>query len=387
MSTPSSVIPVQTASADYLVVVGHQLLGGLGDRLGDFRSWSPRRALLVADDGVSSEATNLAIQSLQTAGLTTSRVDLHPSEADKSLATFERVHQALADAQLERNDVVVALGGGIVGDIAGFAAATWQRGMRIMQCPSTLLAMVDASVGGKTGVNLQVGPKLLKNMVGCFHQPALVLADVALLETLPRRHLAAGLAECLKHGLLAADFGQPDLWSWTFEILPRVLELDPAAAVELVARNVAVKARVVGQDERELAPNQGRALLNLGHTFAHAIETLPEVAPAGHPDRAPLLHGEAVGVGLLAAARCAVALHLAPASLVEHLTEALQRVGLPMALHGLPDSSAVLERMRHDKKVRNGRIRLVLPVADYRCITRDEVDEAHIRDAIDSLRA
>ncbi len=290
-----------------------------------------------------------------------------PSEHAKSLATLERVLRAMAASRMERDCVVVGLGGGVVTDLAGFAAAVYQRGVPVVQAPTTLLAMVDASVGGKTGVNLKVGRHLRKNLVGAFHQPRLVVADVGALASLPGREFACGLAECVKHGMLGRTAGGPgkDLLAWTEANLERVLDREEAALIELVRRNVAVKAAVVGGDEREERSGGGRAILNLGHTFGHAMETLPKVrgvSGAGRQSRSPgLKHGEAVGLGLLAATATAECLGMVDATLRARIEGLLRRIGLPTRVAGLPDDRVLHERMLGDKKVRGGRLRLVLP--------------------------
>jgi 3-dehydroquinate synthetase len=271
----------------------------------------------------------------------------------------------------------------VVGDLAGFAAASYRRGVPVIQCPTTLLAMVDASVGGKTGVNLDLGtaeaPDLKKNAVGAFHQPSLVLVDTDSLGSLAPRHLRAGLAECIKHGLIAADAGDPGLLEWTGANLERLLGLDQGLVTELVTRNVAVKARIVVGDEREEASSGGRALLNLGHTFGHAIETLARLSfegpgrvyregtgPGGDRRATLLLHGEAVGLGLVAAATCSAKLGLCPMGLVEQVRDLLTRAGLPTTVVGLPSDEAIITLMGHDKKAMGGVMRLVLPVGGGR---------------------
>jgi 3-dehydroquinate synthetase len=328
-----------------------------------------RRAALLVDDRLPPETVDRARGSLAAAGLDVSAVPVHASEPDKSLAQIERVLRALADAALERGEVVVALGGGIVGDLAGFAAAVYRRGVAVVQCPTTLLSMVDASVGGKTGVNLQARSGLLKNFVGSFHQPRAVLADVSTLASLPRREFISGLAECVKHGMLSGGFGDAGLLDWTAAEADRILAKDPGVLTSLVARNVAVKAEVVAGDEREELPSSagGRALLNLGHTFGHAVETLPGVSPDGDPSHAPLMHGEAVALGLVAAAAVSVRLGHLNAGQGREVADLLRRLGLPTSAAGLPPAAEVLERMGHDKKTAGGVIRLIVPEAGRRC--------------------
>jgi 3-dehydroquinate synthase len=300
--------------AAYEVVVGMGLLRDAGvltrDALGPGGERAAR-ALLVHDDSLPRDLVNATAAAFANAALSVIACPVRASESEKSLATIERVAQAAVSGRLERGEPVVALGGGVVGDLAGFAAACYRRGVPVVQCPTTLLSMVDASVGGKTGVNVRAGDSLKKNMVGAFHQPALVLCDVATMQSLPARDFRSGLAECVKHAMIGADFGDAGLLEFTRSTLDDVLGMDAGALVELVSRNVAVKAACVGGDERELpatgAPHGGRMALNAGHTVAHAIETLPGLSH-GEPPLAGLTHGEAVGLGLLAEGRLAAML-------------------------------------------------------------------------------
>ena len=237
---------------------------------------------------------------------------LPDGERYKTLATLARVYDALAAARISRDGAVLALGGGVVGDIAGFAAATWQRGIACAQLPTTLLAQVDSAVGGKTAVNHAAG----KNLIGAFHQPRVVLADLDTLKTLPERELRAGLAEVIKYGLICDE----GLLGWLERALPRLLAREPAALAEAVGRSCAIKARIVALDERE----QGaRALLNLGHTFAHAIETA-----TGYGE---WLHGEAVATGLVLAAETSLRLGWLDRPAVARVRELVRQAGLPLA--------------------------------------------------------
>jgi 3-dehydroquinate synthase len=265
---------------------------------------------------------------------------LPDGEAHKTLTTVSRVLDVLVANRFGRDSMVVALGGGVVGDMAGFAASCYQRGVPYVQVPTTLLAQVDSSVGGKTGVNHPGG----KNLIGAFHQPSAVLADTATLATLPVRELRAGLAEVIKYGLIC----DAPFFDWLEANMDRLLAADPAALAHVVQRSCEIKAQIVGVDERE----QGdRALLNLGHTFGHAVES------ATHYTR--WLHGEAIGAGLLMAAAMSQECGLIEAAPVDRLRQLLERVGLPVKIDGVPPGVA-LEHMRIDKKVQSGRMRLVL---------------------------
>jgi 3-dehydroquinate synthetase len=358
-------VRVRLGERSYDAIVGEGLLRGLGPRVRRACA-TARRALLVEDRGVPARTRDAAADSLARAGLLVRRVPLAGGEGVKSPRVLERLLAAAADARLDRDDPIVSLGGGAVGDVAGLAAATYRRGTPWINCPTTLLAMVDAGVGGKTGVNLATRRGLLKNAAGCFHQPRLVVCDVAALRSLPRREFSAGLAECLKHALIARSTPRrdPSLLARTDGLLARPANrptiTDPLAA--LIARNVALKAGVVEHDEFERRAAGGRVLLNLGHTFAHAAETLAGLrTPAGRPLR--LLHGEAVGLGLIAAANSAATLGLCPATLPASVAELVGRAGLPTRVAGLPSAAVLRRRMLDDKKSRGGVLRLILPLA------------------------
>lgn len=383
-------IRVQLAERAYDVHVGPGVLATLGPRTRERVGTRPKRTLLVHDAGVPASPVAAARVSLAAAGFSVSVASVPADENHKTLDTLERLCIAMASAKLERGEPVIALGGGIVGDVAGFAASVYRRGVPVVQCPTTLLSMVDASVGGKTGVNLDLGDGRAskKNLLGTFHQPSLVLADVDALRSLAPRQLRCGLAECIKHGLLAADCGDADLLDWIDANLARVLALDAAALTELVSRNVAIKARVVAGDEREEAEDGGgRALLNLGHTFGHAIEPLKNLSPDGEVKNAPLQHGEAVSLGLVAACHCAAAMGLCGHDIPTRVIALLARAGLPTSVRNLPPTDDLIEAMSHDKKVLGGVLRLVLPVGPGRCRVVTDAPRDAVRAAIDSLRA
>ena len=268
-------------------------------------------------------------------------LSVEPGEAAKSLAGFGRVLDFLAEQNINRGGALFAVGGGVVGDLGGFAAATWLRGIDFHQVPTTLLAMVDSSVGGKTGINIAAG----KNLVGAFHQPRAVFISTRLLATLPPREFAAGMAEVIKYGLLgdAGLFAQVENSPLTAS--------DPRLA-SVVRRCCELKARIVEADERELAPEGGRALLNLGHTFAHAIENV-----AGY---GTYLHGEAVAIGLCAAARLSHKLHYISAADVSRIERTTAEHALPTRLRARLAYADLLGAMRRDKKVRAGGLRFVV---------------------------
>ena len=331
----SQSIPVSLGSRSYLVQVGEGLLAS-----SDLSAQVPgRHALIVTDENVAP----LYLAGVQ-ASLSYKRVHtvvLPAGEQEKTLDRFAQLMQALAALGASRDVTVIALGGGVIGDLAGFAAACWMRGVRFVQLPTTLLAMVDSSVGGKTAVDLPGG----KNLVGAFHQPAVVIADTRTLSTLPDRELRAGLAEVLKYGAI----GDPGFFGWLEAHADALLDREPTALETAIATSCRHKAGVVARDETE----QGeRMLLNFGHTFGHAIET--EQAYGG------LLHGEAIALGMLLAARLSGRLGRAPMNDADRLQALLERFGLPTTLPAGLSPKALVERMRLDKKAVSGRLRLIL---------------------------
>ena len=333
--SPLDSLKVELGIRSYPILIA----GGLLGRREIFEKHLRARELLIV--------SNTSVAPLYLPTLTASlgqrriaEVILPDGEAHKTLANASRVLDVLIANRLARDCAVLALGGGVVGDLAGFAAACYQRGVDFVQLPTTLLAQVDSAVGGKTGVNHAGG----KNLVGAFHQPALVVTDTATLATLPARELRAGLAEVIKYGLIA----DPALFTWLEDHLTELLGGDPAALAHIIRRSCEIKAAVVGRDERE----QGeRALLNLGHTFGHAIESA--TAYRGW------LHGEAVGAGLVMAAATSTACGLLPAAEAERVRQLVKRAGLPTRVDSVSPAAA-LEHMRIDKKVQGGRLRLVL---------------------------
>ncbi|MEM9415440.1 MAG: 3-dehydroquinate synthase [Planctomycetota bacterium] len=329
------------------------------------------RAAVVVDEAVAATYGNEACGMLAAAGYDAVLCPMPANESRKTLDTVASLLDTMLDHRMERRSPVIAVGGGITGDVAGYAAASLLRGVPFVQCPTTLLAMVDASVGGKTGVNTRQG----KNLVGAFHQPAVVLIDPDTLKTLPPRELRGGLAECVKHGVIR-DAG---LFHWIDAHAEAILALDSDTLVELVRRNVAIKAAVVQEDEKE----QGvRAHLNFGHTFAHAIEATQDKSA----DADPYSHGEAVALGMVAATRLAVDAGRCDASVWDQLVALLKRLGLPTSSDRLADDDTLLGVMRSDKKVRDGRVRLVLPDRLGAVSVVDDTPDDAIRAAWGSLR-
>jgi 3-dehydroquinate synthase len=284
---------------------------------------------------------------------------LDAGEGTKSFRGLERLMETLLDSGIDRGGLVVAFGGGVIGDVTGFAAAILKRGVAYAQVPTTLLAQVDSSVGGKTALNTRQG----KNLIGVFHQPKIVIADTNVLGTLPRRELAAGYAEVAKYGAL----GDETLFAWLEANGQAALAGDPGKRVYMVAHSCRMKAEIVGRDERETGE---RALLNLGHTFAHALE-----AATGYSAR--LLHGEAVAIGLVLAFRLSAQLGLAPPAESERLEKHLRSVSLPTSLGDVrgerPDADALLAHMMHDKKAEGGKLTFVLVRGLGRAFTTSDV--------------
>ncbi|MCU0888422.1 MAG: 3-dehydroquinate synthase [Rubritepida sp.] len=362
---PPERLAVALARGGYDVLVGPGLLRRAGAEMA--QRLPGRRAVVVSDAAVAPLHLPALREGLADAGFEIAAEILVPAgEASKSFAQYGRVVEAILAARADRRLAVIALGGGVVGDLAGFAAATVLRGLPFVQCPTTLLAQVDSSVGGKTGINTAQG----KNLLGAFHQPRLVLADTAALATLPPRELRAGWAEVAKHGLL-----QGPLWEWCEAAGPAAIAGDAAALTHAVLESCRLKAAVVAEDEFETAPEGGRALLNLGHTFGHALE-----AECGYTGE--LLHGEAVAVGLGLAAELSARLGLCSQELPGRVREHLRETGLPPRIAALPrgfSAERLIQRMRADKKARDGAMRFVLLRAPGEAFTDSGVEEAAVR--------
>jgi len=364
---PPRRLAVPLAGGHYEVVAGPGLLARAGALLAPLLA--QRRAVIVTDSTVAALHLPALQAGLAATAIESEAVIVPPGEASKSLATFGEVVDALLVAGLERQTAVIALGGGVVGDLAGFAAATTLRGVPLIQIPTTLLAQVDSSVGGKTSINTAHG----KNLLGAFHQPRLVLVDTATLATLPPRELRAGYAELAKAGLI----GDPVLWAWCERHGPAILAGDPALQAEAILRACAFKAAIVTGDEREEAQDGGRALLNLGHTFAHAFE-----AELGY---GTILHGEAVGLGLGLAARLSAALGHCPPADSARVDAHLEAVGLATSIAHLNrrlSAERLIAHMRRDKKTRDGQIRFVLVRGIGQAFTTSDVPMAALLDLL-----
>ena len=321
-----------------------------------------RRVAVITNAVVAPLCLARLERTLDRAGAHTTSLVLPDGEQTKDWATLERVLDWMLSERFARDAVVVALGGGVIGDLAGFAAAIYQRGIGYIQVPTTLLAQVDSSVGGKTGINHPRG----KNLIGAFHQPLAVISDVGTLDTLPDRQLRAGLAEVIKHGFaLDAEFVR-----WLEGHLEEALARDRVALAHVVRRSCELKSALVASDEREAGP---RALLNFGHTFGHAIE-----AAQGYGS---WLHGEAVAAGMMIAAELSVQAGRIPRDVAERLRGVLARAGLPRGNPGIAPER-MLDLMRGDKKVERGRLRFVVLDGVGVASVRDDLDEACVRAAI-----
>ena len=338
-----TIVNVALGERAYDIVIGRNQLAALGARVSLLKPGA--KAAIVTDDTVAGLHLKAAEAALAAGGLATSHVVVAAGEGTKSFAGLERVCEALIAARVERGDLVVALGGGVVGDLAGFAAAVVRRGLDYIQVPTTLLAQVDSSVGGKTAINSRHG----KNLVGAFYQPILVVADTAVLDTLPPRQFRAGYAEVVKYGLL----GDAEFFAW-LEANVKDVFAGGAAREHAIATSCRMKAAIVARDERETGD---RALLNLGHTFGHALETA-----AGFSDR--LLHGEAVALGMALAAEFSARLGVLAPEQAARATRHLAGAGLPVRLAevagGVPNADRLIDLMAQDKKVKRGRLTFIL---------------------------
>lgn len=323
-----------------------------------------KKVVVVSNTTVAPLCLDLLRSTLEKAGISVLPVILPDGEQYKTWETLNLIFDALLGNHCERSTTLIALGGGVIGDMGGFAAACYQRGMPFIQVPTTLLSLVDSSVGGKTAINHPLG----KNMIGAFYQPKLVMADISTLATLPERELKAGLAEVIKYGLIR----DPEFFVWLENNLDKLLGRDEEALIYAVHRSCANKAEVVAADERETGE---RALLNLGHTFGHAIET-----GLGYGE---WLHGEAVAAGTLIAAELSCNLGWLSREALLRVEAIFVQAGLPV--RGAPLGAArYLELMRHDKKVQDGKMRLVLLRDIGKAVVSDEASEAQMAEAIDA---
>lgn len=364
-------VTVRLGGRSYDIVIGETLLDRAGEALRPFLSRD--RAFVITDRHVRRAQGARLANSLNAAGVKSQWMVLAPGEASKSIRTLERLLNRLSSLGADRRDLIVAFGGGVVGDAAGFAAAVYQRGCPFAQIPTTLLAQVDSAVGGKTAVNIRAG----KNLVGAFHQPVLVLSDLSALATLANREMRAGYAEIVKYGAL----GDAGFFDWLDRHSGEVLARKPEALRHAVRRSCEMKAAVVANDERETG---ARALLNLGHTFGHALE-----AAAGFSER--LLHGEAVAAGLGLAFDYSVSEGLCDPAEAERAKRHLRAAGLPAGFEGpaagLSTPDALLALMRADKKSSAGAVTLILARRIGEAFIAPGADEARVLKFLQSKMA
>jgi len=340
----SELVHVALGARSYDILVGDDLLSEAGDHIAPLLGLP--RTIVISDENVAPLYSDRVVESLARHGIDCDSIVLAPGEGSKSFASFEALLERLLAGRVERGLTLLALGGGVIGDLAGFAASVLLRGIDVIQLPTSLLAQIDSSVGGKTGINSRHG----KNLIGSFHQPRLVVADTGALDNLPPRELAAGYAEMVKYGLI----DDLEFFVWLEENGSRIVSGDAAARRQAIAHCCRAKARIVSEDEQE---NGRRALLNLGHTFAHAFE-----AESGYGDA--LLHGEAVSIGMVLAFRLSHRLGLCGEADVASVSAHLAAHGLPTEATQLPPAArrreALLLHMSHDKKIIDGRLRLIL---------------------------
>jgi 3-dehydroquinate synthase len=359
-------VPVELGERSYQIHIGHGLAAQAGALISAQLSKSAaRRVPIVTDETVARLHYQRFAASFTAAGLEPLPIIMPPGEQTKSFASLAQLVDTLLSANVERGSIIVALGGGVIGDLTGFAAGIVKRGVDFAQVPTTLLAQVDSSVGGKTAINTAQG----KNLVGLFHQPRIVVIDTAMLATLPKRELLGGYAEIAKYGLL----GDADFFAWLETNAAKALSGDGTAMTHAVAHSCAMKAAIVARDERETGE---RALLNLGHTFGHGLE-----AATLYSDR--LIHGEGVALGCMLAFRLSARLGLVPDDVVARVERHLRDAGLPTRIGQIPgprpQPDEVLGHMRHDKKAQAGRMSFILARGVGQAFISRDVPEDAVR--------
>ncbi len=361
---PQARIRVALERNPYDVIIGSGQLTDVGESISELPVREGTRVLVVSNPDVAEHYADQCLTSLETAGFRPVLLEIDAGEEQKTLETFRIILDAAQQNGLERTSLMLALGGGVVGDMTGFAAACWLRGIRVIQVPTTLLAMVDASIGGKTGVNHPYG----KNLIGAFHQPSLVMIDPLTLRTLPAREFRAGMAEVIKYGVI----GDPEL----FERLEQAEDLSDPGLMKaellqtILERSAQAKATVVAADERE---GGRRAILNYGHTFGHVVETLTGYGT--------WLHGEAVAIGMAAVGHLAVIKGLWTETDQQRQLALIRKAGLPTEWPSL-SIDRVLDTLRSDKKVRHGQLRFVMPNAIGSVLISDQISDGDVRQCL-----
>ena len=357
----TNTLHVELGDNRYPLVVGTGLLNSIGAFLTSHTK--SNKVLIVSDTYVKTCYLPVVLKSLKDVGLDACTIEVPGGEESKSLAQFARIQDSLVEHQLDRGSLIIALGGGVIGDLAGFAAAVYMRGIPYVQIPTTLQAQVDASVGGKTAINHPKG----KNLIGAFHQPKLVVIDVDTLKTLPQRDIRAGLIEVIKMGVIR----DAPLFERVEEDLEAILNLDDTTLIEIISQACINKAEIVAKDEKE---SRLRMVLNYGHTFGHALEAVT------HYNR--YRHGEAVSIGMNCAAQLAVNLGMFSETDFQRQRALLKRAQLPITLPADLTPEALCDAMYLDKKTLGGKLRLILPTRIGEVVIRDDVDDRHVLQAI-----
>ena len=352
---------VELGDNSYPLVVGTGLLNSVGELL--MPHTKSNKVLIVSDAFVKTRYMPVVLKSLKDAGLDVRTIEVPIGEESKSLVQFSRIQDSLVEHQLDRGSMLIALGGGVIGDLAGFAAAVYMRGIPYVQIPTTVQAQVDASVGGKTAINHPKG----KNLIGAFHQPKLVVIDVDTLKTLPQRDIRAGLIEVIKMGVIRDE----PLFERVEENLEAILNLDDTTLIEIISQACVNKAEIVAKDEKESGL---RMVLNYGHTFGHALEAIT------HYNR--YRHGEAVSIGMNCAAQLATNLRMFSETDFQRQRALLKRAKLPITFPTDLTPEALCDAMYLDKKTLGGKLRLILPTRIGEVVIHDDVDDRHILEAI-----
>ena len=363
----ASIINVNLPQQSYEIAIAPSSLDQLGEHMAALKLG--KKVLLVSNPMIFKHYGERAIASLKAHGFDVTSCTLPPGERYKTLNSLQKIYDAALENRLERSSTMVALGGGVIGDMTGFAAATWLRGINVVQVPTTLLAMVDSAIGGKTGVNHPQG----KNLIGAFHQPRLVLIDPLVLKTLPMREFRAGMAEVIKYGIIwdAQLFGQME----ESKRLDQLRYLKPELVDIILTQSCQAKADVVSKDEKEAGL---RAILNYGHTIGHAVESLTGYRVVNH--------GEAVAIGMVAAGQIAVELGMWQKAETERQHALIQKTGLPTQLPTGMDIEAIVEALQTDKKVMEGKVRFILPTQLGAVTITDQVPSDTIRQVLQEMQ-
>ena len=342
-----NIVPVELGDRGYPIYIGCNIINKLGECLAFHLG--RKKAVIITDSNVSELYAQQVKQSLEAAGIKAGVIEIPAGEQSKAKDVLFKIYDELFDLEIERSDTVIALGGGVIGDLAGYAAASFKRGTKFVQVPTSLLAMVDSSVGGKTGINHPRG----KNMIGAFYQPSFVFADVNMLQTLPPRELSCGLGESVKHGIIR----NLPFFEWMEANTEAINKCQPEIMAQLVAENVKVKADVVAQDEKEGGLRQ---ILNYGHTYGHAVEVLFKADGQNHYH-----HGEAVSIGIAYANRLAIQREMLTEAESQRINDLITKFRLPLEAnfteHPEVTAANIEDAIRHDKKVKDGKVVFILP--------------------------